>query len=87
MTEEQLRKWHKSITESLLKYDCETIEDVYAKGRADTIEKCAKVVSSMAGICQSSCPIGCEWGTEESCVESWKIYLTEQLKENNKCIE
>ena len=51
--------------------------------RADVIEKCAKVVSSMVGICQSSCPIDCEWGTEESCIESWKIYLTEQLKEQN----
>ena len=55
------------------------------KVRADVIEKCAKVVSSMVGICQSSCPIGCQWGTEESCVESWKIYLTEQLKENKQC--
>lgn len=49
--------------------------------RAKVIEECAKVVSSMVGICQSSCPIGCEWNTEESCVESWNIYLTEQLKE------
>lgn len=53
------------------------------KIRAEVIEECAKVVSSMVGICQSSCPIDCQWGTEESCVESWKIYLTEQLKEQN----
>lgn len=57
--------------------------EIRAEVRAEVIEKCAKVVSSMVGICQSSCPIGCQWGTEESCVESWKIYLNEQLKEQN----
>lgn len=59
----------------------ETLERYKQEIKADAIEKCAKVVSSMVGICQYSCPIGCEWGTNESCVELWKQYLTEQLKE------
>lgn len=57
----------------------------YDKGRADerakVIEVSAKVISSLVGICKNSCPIDCDWGTEESCIESWKIYLAEQLKE------
>ena len=65
--------------------DCEKCKAYqYEQGRADerakVIEVSAKVISSLVGICKTSCPIDCQWGTEESCIESWKIYLAEQLK-------
>ena len=51
------------------------------KIKEDIISMCAKVNSEFP--CQD-CPIDCLWGTEESCIESWKIYLKEQLNGGNK---
>lgn len=55
----------------------------YEQGTVDTIDKCAQIISSMNDICKFSCPIGCEWNTEEGCIESWKLYLSEQIREQN----
>lgn len=51
------------------------------KIKEDIISMCAKVNSEFP--CQN-CPIVCLQGTEESCIESWKIYLKEQLNGGNE---
>lgn len=57
------------------------VDEAYQQGRENAIEVCAKVCSSLVGICKTSCPVDCNLGTDESCIESWKDYLAEQLKE------
>lgn len=54
----------------------------YRQGVNDAIEKCAEIISSLVGICKISCPIDCQWGTEESCIESWKVYLKDKIEKD-----
>ena len=80
---EQLAEWLEELKElrEMVKYNAFT--DGYNKAISD----CSEIVSKLPDMCVRSCPIGCDYGTEQSCKESWKIYLTEQTKskfENHK---
>lgn len=48
------------------------------------VDACAEVVSKIPGLCGKHCPIDCHYFTEQSCKESWKLYLEEHLKEGEK---
>lgn len=53
---------------------------MYQQGVTDTINKCAEIMSKISDMCGRNCPIDCYFGTEESCVESWKVYLEKQVR-------
>lgn len=77
---------HRYITEhnQIFRY----IDEQHTAYEADKVlDVCAEVISKLPGLCERVCPIGCDYGTEESCKESWRIYLEEQLKEGIKDVE
>ena len=73
---DQKAKWCELIRRHPTDYDVDKVLDI-----------CAEVISKLPGLCERICPIGCDYGTEESCKESWRIYLEEQLKEGIKDVE
>lgn len=49
----------------------------YLQGKAEAIDECAEVVSSIHDFCRI-CPIDCDYVT--SCKEQWVMFLREVLK-------
>lgn len=45
------------------------------------IDKFAEILSNIPNICGRQCPVKCNWGTEDSCKEMCKKWLSEQLKD------
>lgn len=52
--------------------------------RAKVLDVVSSVLAKMNNICGRSCPVDCEWGTDESCKEQWKKYLAKQLDEQSE---
>lgn len=73
---EQLAEWLEELKELRSMVKCSAFIDGYNK----SINDCAALISKIPGMCGYSCPIDCCCGTEESCKESWRLYLIEQLK-------
>lgn len=73
---EQLAEWLEELKELRSMGKCSAFIDGYNK----SINDCAALISKIPGMCRYSCPIDCCYGTEQSCKESWRLYLIEQLK-------
>lgn len=73
---EQLAEWLEELKELRSMVKCSAFIDGYNK----SINDCAALISKIPGMCGYNCPIDCCRGTEESCKESWRLYLIEQLK-------